>query len=132
MSSADDVVRPPGLTAPEEQRALNDQWRSLRRSATVVAVLCAPAAFVWLWQVEDVSFGWTLVATAVAVFAFRGLLDLIFWRFIPRPEHVRARTTERTARGGRASPPPPLVLALDLPRLCWRSRSSSRSSSSSS
>jgi ATP-dependent Zn protease len=85
MSSADDVVRPPGLTAPEEQRALNDQWRSLRRSATVVAVLCAPAAFVWLWQVEDVSFGWTLVATAVAVFAFRGLLDLIFWRFIPRP-----------------------------------------------
>ena len=51
MSTADDAVRPPGLAAPEEQRALNDQWRALRRSATIVAVLCAPAAFVWLWQV---------------------------------------------------------------------------------
>jgi ATP-dependent Zn protease len=85
MSSADDAVRPPGLASPEAQRALNDQWRALRRSATVVAVLCAPAAFVWLWKVQDVAFGWALVATALAVFAFRGLLDLIFWRFIPRP-----------------------------------------------
>jgi ATP-dependent Zn protease len=85
MSSADDAVRPPGLTSPEEQRALNDQWRALRRAATIVAVICAPAAFVWLWKAQDVAFGWALVATALAVFAFRGLLDLIFWRFIPRP-----------------------------------------------
>jgi ATP-dependent Zn protease len=84
MSSAD-AVRPPGLAAPEEQRALNDQWRALRRSATVVAVLCAPAAFLWLWKVQDLAFGWALLAAALAVFAFRGLLDLIFWRFIPRP-----------------------------------------------
>jgi ATP-dependent Zn protease len=85
MSAADEAVRPPGLASPEEQRALNDQWRALRRSATIVAVLCAPAAFVWLWQIEDVSFGWALVATALGVFAFRGLLDLIFRRFIPWP-----------------------------------------------
>jgi cell division protease FtsH len=85
MSSADDAVQPPALSAPEEQRALNDQWRALRRSATVVAVLCAPAAFIWLWQVEDVSFGWSIVATALGVFAFRGLLDLVFRRFIPWP-----------------------------------------------
>src|SRR6476661_3552263 len=85
MSAADDAVRPPGLAAPEEQRALNDQWRALRRSATIVAVLCAPAAFLWLWKVQDVAFGWALLATALAVFAFRGLLDLVFWRFIPRP-----------------------------------------------
>jgi cell division protease FtsH len=85
MSAADDAVRPPGLAAPEEQRALNDQWRALRRAATIVAVLCAPAAFIWLWKSQDVTFGWALVATAIAVFAFRGLLDLIFWRFIPRP-----------------------------------------------
>ena len=80
-----DAVQPPALSAPEEQRALNDQWRALRRSATVVAVVCAPAAFLWLWQVKNVSFGWALVATALAVFAFRGLLDLIFRRFIPWP-----------------------------------------------
>jgi cell division protease FtsH len=85
MSSADDAVQPPALSAPEEQRALNDQWRALRRSATVVAVLCAPAAFLWLSQVEDVPFGWALVATALGVFAFRGLLDLVFRRFIPWP-----------------------------------------------
>ncbi len=78
-------MQPPALSAPEEQRALNDQWRALRRSATVVAVLCAPAAFIYLWQVQDVSFGWALVATALAVFAFRGLLDLLFRRFIPWP-----------------------------------------------
>ena len=95
MSAADDAVRPPGLAASEEQRALNDQWRALRRSATIVAVLCAPAAFLWLWQIENVSFGWTLVATALAVFAFRGLLDLIFWRFIPRPS-MFALDDERT------------------------------------
>jgi cell division protease FtsH len=85
MSSADGAVRPPALAAPEEQRALNDQWRALRRSATIVAVLCAPAAFVWLWHVQDIAVGWALVATALAVFTFRGLLDLIFRRFIPQP-----------------------------------------------
>lgn len=78
-------MQPPALAAPDEQRALNDQWRALRRSATVVAVLCAPAVFLRLWQVQDMSFGWALVASALAVFAFRGLLDLIFWRFIPQP-----------------------------------------------
>ena len=51
----------------------------------MVAVLCAPAAFLWLSQVEDVPVGWALVATALAVFAFRGLLDLVFRRFIPWP-----------------------------------------------
>jgi cell division protease FtsH len=85
MGSADDAVRPPALSAPEDQRALNDQWRALRRTATVVAVLSAPAAFLWLWRSQDVSFGWAIVATALAVFAFRGLLDLVFRRFIPQP-----------------------------------------------
>jgi len=84
MSGADDAVRPPAFAAVE-QRALNDQWRALRRSATIVALISAPAAFVWLWRSQDVTLGWALVATALAVFAFRGLLDLIFWRFIPRP-----------------------------------------------
>jgi ATP-dependent Zn protease len=84
MSSAD-AVQPPALAAPDEQRALNDQWRALRRSATIVAVLCAPAVFLWLWQIQDVTIGWAVVATALGVFAFRGLLDLVFRRFIPWP-----------------------------------------------
>jgi cell division protease FtsH len=85
MSTANDAARPPMLSSGEENRLLSDQWRALRRSATFVAVLCAPAAFIWLWKSRDVSFGWALVATAASVFAFRGLLDLIFRRFIPQP-----------------------------------------------
>ena len=73
------------LSAREESQALSDQWRSLRRSATFVAVLSAPAAFIWLWKSQDMALGWAIVATAAAVFAFRGLLDLVFRRFIPQP-----------------------------------------------
>ena len=73
------------LSAREESQALSDQWRSLRRSATFVALLSAPAAFIWLWKSQGMSLGWAIVATALAVFAFRGLMDLIFRRFIPQP-----------------------------------------------
>ncbi|HWQ02004.1 MAG TPA: AAA family ATPase [Gaiellaceae bacterium] len=85
MSSADAPVQRPALTAPEDQRALNDQWRALRRTATFVAILSAPVAFLWLWKSKDVALGWAVIATALAVFAFRGLLDLLFRRFIPQP-----------------------------------------------
>jgi ATP-dependent Zn protease len=97
MSAADEAVQQsPLLTAPEENRALNDQWRALRRSATVVALLSAPAAFLWLWAHTGLSLGWAIVATAAAAFAFRGALDLVFRRFIPWPslfatEDVRLR-----------------------------------------
>ena len=74
------------LSAREESQALSDQWRSLRRSATFVAVLSAPAAFIWLWKSQDMALGWAIVATAAAVFAFRGLIDLVFRRLIPQPQ----------------------------------------------
>jgi len=85
MATADDAAPSPVLAAREENRVLSDQWRSLRRSATFVAVLSAPAAFIWLWKSQDMALGWAIVVTAVAVFAFRGLMDLIFRRFIPQP-----------------------------------------------
>ena len=50
------------LSAREESQALSDQWRSLRRSATFVAVLSAPAAFIWLWKSQDMALGWAIVA----------------------------------------------------------------------
>ena len=77
MSSADDAVQPPALAAPDEQRALNDQWRALRRSATLVAVFCSPAAFLWLWQVQDVAFGWALVATDLLAFVGTAVAGLV-------------------------------------------------------
>ena len=85
MSTADDAAQSPFLAAPEQNLALSDQWRSLRRSATFVALISAPAAFLWAWQHTGLSLGWAIVATAAVAFAFRGALDLVFRRFIPWP-----------------------------------------------
>jgi cell division protease FtsH len=84
MSTADEAAQPL-LAAPEQNVALSDQWRALRRSATFVAIISAPAAFLWLWQHTGLRLGWAIVATAVGAFAFRGALDLVFRRFIPWP-----------------------------------------------
>jgi cell division protease FtsH len=85
MTAVDEVVESPFLAAREESKALSDSWRALRRSATFVAIISAPAAFLWLWQHTGLSLGWAIVATAGAAFAFRGALDLVFRRFIPWP-----------------------------------------------
>jgi len=75
----------PFLSVRDENRALNDQWRMLRRFATVVAVITAPLVFIWLHEQTSLTLGWSIAATAGAVFAFRGLLDLLFRKFIPWP-----------------------------------------------
>jgi cell division protease FtsH len=87
MTTADEAQAPPSpvLAAREESRVLSDQWRALRRSATFVAIISAPAAFLYLWKHTGLSLGWAIVCTAVAAFAFRGLLDLLFRKFIPWP-----------------------------------------------
>src|SRR5919197_1230414 len=74
-----------GMLSAEQQRELSAQWRSLRRVATGVAVLSSPAVFVWLHKHQGWSIGWSLLATVVAIAAFRGVLDLIFHRFIRWP-----------------------------------------------
>jgi ATP-dependent Zn protease len=85
MSTADEAAQSPFLAAPEQTEALSDQWRSLRRVATLVAIISAPAAFLWAWQHTGLSLGWAIFTTAVVAFAFRGALDLVFRRFIPWP-----------------------------------------------
>jgi cell division protease FtsH len=92
-----------GMLSADEQRLLNDQWRSLRRVATGVAVLTSPAVFVWLHKHEGWDIGWALLATVVAIAAFRGLLDLIFQRFIRWPslfgiDNARLREEDVVAR----------------------------------
>src|SRR5947207_2393628 len=74
-----------GMLSADEQRLLSDQWRSLRRAATGVAVLSSPAVFVYLHKHEGLAIGWSLLATVLAIAAFRGALDLIFHRFIRWP-----------------------------------------------
>jgi hypothetical protein len=48
-------------------------------------LLSSPALLVWLHKHEGWSLGWSLVATLLAVCAFRGGLDLLFRRFIQWP-----------------------------------------------
>jgi cell division protease FtsH len=73
------------LASPEMHAALGDQWRALRRVATIVAILGTPAVFVWLHTHEGIGIGWSIVLTILAAGAFRGGLDLVFRRFIPSP-----------------------------------------------
>jgi cell division protease FtsH len=92
-----------GLLSAEESRELNSQWRALRRVATGVAILSSPALFVWLHKHEGWSVGWSILAAVIAVFAFRGGLDLLFRRFIEWPslfgiESQRLREEDVVAR----------------------------------
>jgi ATP-dependent Zn protease len=72
------------LPAHEDRLALAAAWRRLARLATVVAILTSPAAFLVFYEVD----GWSLIASILATFAFvaafRGLIDVIAHRFIPR------------------------------------------------
>src|SRR5690348_17757154 len=74
------------LTAPGPAgAALGEQWRSLTRAATLVAVLTAPAAFVWLHVHDGLRLRYALLLTLVEVAAFRGLIDVLFRHFIASP-----------------------------------------------
>ena len=83
-----------GMLSADEQRLLSAQWRSLRRVATGVAVLSSPAVFVYLHKQQGWQIGWSLVATVIAVAAFRGALDLLFHRFIRWPSLFGIDTPE--------------------------------------
>jgi ATP-dependent Zn protease len=69
---------------------LAEEWRALRRAATIVALLTSPAFFLLLWERN----GWNpLVAflvTFAAVIMFRGLVDVIVRRLIPWPNLYNA------------------------------------------
>src|SRR5437763_14282067 len=83
MNAADSSA--PGLASTETHAALGNQWRVLRRAATLVALISSPAVFVWLHDREGYSLGWSIAMTAGAAIALRGATDLVFRRFIPWP-----------------------------------------------
>src|ERR687887_1185755 len=83
-----------GMLSADEQRLLSAQWRSLRRVATGVAVLSSPAVFVYLHKEQGWQIGWSLVASVIAVAAFRGALDLLFHRLIRWPSLFGIDTPE--------------------------------------
>src|SRR5919108_1893612 len=67
-----------------EQAALAREWRRLGRAATLVAVLTSPAAFAWMYSTNDWPLGWSLLATFVLVISFRGFIDIVAHKLIPR------------------------------------------------
>jgi cell division protease FtsH len=80
-----DASLSPGLPAGEASQELASSWRRLTRAATVVALLTAPALYVWF--TEQNGWGWwqSVLATLGIVIGFRGFADLIFRRLIPWP-----------------------------------------------
>src|SRR3954468_9524166 len=67
-----------------ENAALASEWRRLSRAATFVAILTLPAIFIVLYVQHDWPLGWSILVALLAVAAFRGLIDLIAHRMIPR------------------------------------------------
>ena len=74
-----------GFQESELSSELAGQWRRLTRAATIVALVTAPAVVVWLNQTEGWSWMWSILAALFLVVCFRGLVDLVFHRLIPRP-----------------------------------------------
>ncbi len=68
MRTADEAVHRP-VQPPEENRAPSNQWRALRRAATAVAQLTAPAVLFWLRNQAGWSVGWSVSALLGALSA---------------------------------------------------------------
>ncbi len=69
----------------EHASALALEWRRLTRVATGVALLTSPAFFVLLYESDHLGLLLSLVLTAVAVVAFRGLVEVVVRKLIPTP-----------------------------------------------
>jgi ATP-dependent Zn protease len=82
---ASEAERFSGFQHSEVSNELAGQWRRLTRAATLVALLTAPAMVVWLNQTEGWSWVSSILAALFLVICFRGLVDLVFHRLIPRP-----------------------------------------------
>jgi len=69
---------------------LAEEWRALRRAATIVALLTSPAFFLLLWERNGWNPLLALLVTFAAVIMFRGLVDVIVRRLIPWPNLYNA------------------------------------------
>ncbi len=61
------------------------EWRRLSRAATFVALLTSPALFVLLYRNDGWSLAGALIGTFLGVIAFRGFVDIVVHRLLPRP-----------------------------------------------
>src|SRR5829696_6664251 len=86
MATAEPTLRTGSPTAEQPPSTeLADQWRTLTRAATIVAILTSPALYIWFSQHNGWAWHWALLATLGVVIVFRGFADLLFRRLIPWP-----------------------------------------------
>jgi ATP-dependent Zn protease len=83
MNAAEGSAR--SLASTETHAALGNQWRALRRAATIVALLASPAVYIWLHEHVGWSTWWSIAGALGLVIVMRGAMDLVFRRFIPWP-----------------------------------------------
>src|SRR3954453_12195201 len=69
----------------QQSASLASEWRRLTRAATVVALLTGPALYVVFHVGNRWSVPASLIATAIAVTMFRGLVDVVSHKLIPTP-----------------------------------------------
>src|SRR5437762_8217143 len=79
-----DVRRPTSEEREAQRAALAAEWRRLARGATFVAILTSPATFALLHVANDWPIGWSIIATILIIAAFRGLIDVVAHRLVPR------------------------------------------------
>jgi cell division protease FtsH len=72
-----------------ENTSLGREWKRLSRAATIVALLTSPALF-FAFKTSGWSTWVALLATIAGVVAFRGLIDVVAHRLIPRPSLLGA------------------------------------------
>jgi ATP-dependent Zn protease len=77
-------------TRHRENAALGGEWKRLSRAATFVAVLTSPLLFSVLHYSDGWSVGGALIGTFFGVIAFRGLIDIVAHKLIPRPSLMAA------------------------------------------
>jgi ATP-dependent Zn protease len=74
-----------GFASSEASRELASGWRRLTRAATLVALLTSPALVAFFMRQNHWPLWKALLLTFLIVISFRGLVDLLFRRFIPWP-----------------------------------------------
>ena len=85
-----------------EREALASEWKKLRRAATFVGAVTAPLFFLIALRSGDLSPIWAIVVTLFAVGAFRGLIDILAHKVLPKqslygsgPEELARDRTDR-------------------------------------
>ncbi|HWF74860.1 MAG TPA: AAA family ATPase [Solirubrobacteraceae bacterium] len=84
MAYAEQSPRPRG-PINEHAPALAQEWRTLTRAATGVALFTAPAFFLVMFDTDHASLAVSIIVAILGVLLFRGLVEVVARKLIPSP-----------------------------------------------